>query len=226
MGDFLLVSGVDTVIAGWGSSEIRRRAAAVGLLVGPWLYMIGELIHHQAPGLPVRAAAVALAGLVLWVAGILGIVHLLRRDLDRFGLLGGGLALLGLIAVSNIMLLQAVFVLVEMKADNYPDVVDGIFRYVLSITYLFGPVFPLGLFILGLGVIRSRRFPTWAAFVFTIGALSFPVGRIGGVPLLIHLADLVLAIGSTGLGLAVWRRPGLWRGAQVERPNGPEPSSL
>jgi hypothetical protein len=107
-------------------------------------------------------------------------------------------------------LLQLVFVLLDLKVEAYPDIIADIFRRVLFVTYLFGPVFPAGLLLLAFGLLRARVFPTWITVPFLLGALTFPAGRVGGLPLLIHATDLVLTIGAVAMGWHLWRRPDLW----------------
>jgi hypothetical protein len=198
-------------------AERRRRLAAAGLLSGPALYMIGEFIHHQINALPLQAAMISLLGLYLWIGGILGLVHLLRPGADRLGLLGGAAAFLGLVAVTNIMLLQFVFTLVGRKVQAYPNLIDEIFHSVLAVTFLFGPLFPAALALLACGLLSQRIFPRWVTLTFLIGALAFPTGRVGGMPWLIHASDFVLTIGAMAMGWHLANRPELWyRG--TERP--------
>ncbi len=193
-----------------GPEEIRRRGAALGLLLSPALFAAGELVHHQAEDWPLLAAATSLAGLTLCMAAILGIARLLRPVADRIGLLGGAAAFLGVVAVSNIMLLQLVFEQLNQNVEDYPRVIDELFRRALFVTYLFGPVFPGGLAVLGFGLLRARVFPRWMASSFFVGALTFPAGRVGGVPALIHVTDLVLCVGAVAMGWQLWSRPELW----------------
>lgn len=199
-----------TVVSERDPAERRRRIAAAGLFFGPPLYMIGEVVHHQLEALPVLAAAISLLGLFLWIGGILGIVHLLRPGADRLGLMGGAAAFLGLVAVSNIMLIQLVFSLVDRKVRAYPNLITEIFNNVLLVTYLFGPTFPAALSLLAWGLLRERIFPNWVTLTFLFGALTFPVGRIGGFPWIIHATDLVLAIGAMNMGWQLEKRPELW----------------
>jgi len=192
------------------SAERRRRIAAAGLLFGPGLYMIGEVLHHNFEALPVLAAAVSLLGLYLWIGGILGIVHLLRPNEDRLGIVGGAAAFLGLVAVTNIMLLQLVFALVDRKVQAYPNLITEIFNNVLLVTYLFGPTFPAALFLLACGLLRQQIFPMWVTLLFLLGALTFPVGRVGGMPWVIHVTDFVLAVGAANMGWLLEKRPEIW----------------
>ncbi len=192
------------------TAGVRRRIAAVGLVLGPSLFTAGELLHHQTEALPLLAAGTSLLGLYLWIAGILGLVHLLRPDADVFGLVGGATALLGIVAVSNIMLVQLVLAILEREVGAYPEAVEQVFRRVLGVSYLFGPTLPAGLFLLACGLLRTRAFPAWITLALLLGALTFPAGRVGGLPWLLHLTDLVLTFGSAALGWELWRRPELW----------------
>lgn len=193
-----------------GSVRFRIFLATIGFGFGPALFTIGEILHHQLSSIPILGPTLACFGLYLWIPGILGKVHLLRPTADRLGLFGGAVAFLGLVAVTNIMLLQLVFALIEQKAENYPEVIAGVFHNVLLVTYLFGPLFPLGLFLLGIGLHRLRIFPSSATCAFLLGAILFPVGRIAGLPPLIHLADLILTIGSAGIAWHLWKHSDLW----------------
>lgn len=192
------------------SAERRRHITATGLFFGPALYMIGEVVHHRIEALPLLAAAISLLGLYLWIGGILGMVHLLRPGADRLGILGGAAAFLGLVAVTNIMVLQLVFALVDRKVKTYPDLIAEIFNNVLLVTYLFGPAFPTALAVLACGLLWRRIFPNWVTVAFLVGALTFPAGRVGGMPWLIHVTDCVLTIGAMGMGWHLEKRPELW----------------
>lgn len=193
----------------------------MGLALGPALFAAGEIVHHQVAEAPLLAAATSLLGLYLWIGGILGLVHLLRPSADRLGLLGGAAALLGLVAVTNIMLVQLVFAILEREVGAYPETVAQVFRRVLLATYLFGPVFPGGLVVLAFGLLRARTFPVGATLAFLLGALAFPAGRVGGIPWLLHASDLLLTAGSAAMGWQLWRRPGLWARAST-RPAAPD----
>jgi len=194
--------------------QLWHLAVVAGMVLGPALYGSGEAIHHQAGVLPTLGASLACLGLYLWVAGILGMVQLVRQRFGLLGIAGGAAAILGLIAVSNIMLLQLVMILIERKAENYPQVIDGVFSNVLFVTYIFGPAFPTGLFLLGLGLHRLARIPKWITLSYILGTLMFPLGRFGGQPLLIHLSDSILAVASAVAGIWIWVHPNLWLQAE------------
>lgn len=192
------------------TSKRRRLLASTGLGFGPALYGIGEFVHHQMPTMPLLAAALSLLGLYVWIGGILGLVHLLRPAADRIGLLSGAAALLGLLAVSNIMIIQLVFALIDQKVQTYPALIGDIFDQVLFVTYLFGPVFPGALAVMSGAILWHRVLRHWSVWAFLLGAITFPAGRVGSMPWLIHASDFVLAIGGLGMAWCIWNRSKLW----------------
>lgn len=195
--------------------RVRYYLATLGLGLGPALYTVGEMVHHQIPSLPALGAVLACTGLYLWIPGILGKMHLLRWTDDRLGLIGGAIAFLGLVAVTNIMLLQLVLVLIEQKAKNYPEVIAGVFHNVLFVTYIFGPAFPFGLLLLGVGLHRLKVFPPPVTYTYIFGVSTFPAGRFAGCPPVIHLSDLILTVGSMGIAWHLWKHPELWSRPRV-----------
>ena len=65
---------------------------------------------------------------------------------------------------------------------------------------------PLGLVLLGIAMIRSRRIPTWAAVVLTLSPVGVQVGGAAGPRMLV--AGIPLIVGSTALARAVQQSRG------------------
>jgi hypothetical protein len=65
---------------------------------------------------------------------------------------------------------------------------------------------PLGLLLLGIAMIRSRRIPTWAAVVLTLSPVGVQAGGAAGPRML--LAGLPLIVGCTALARAVQQTRG------------------
>jgi hypothetical protein len=58
---------------------------------------------------------------------------------------------------------------------------------------------------LSIGLFRTRTTPTWVAALLGIGAIAFPLGHIGGIQLVQHLAELLLLVPLVWLGLRFLR---------------------
>lgn len=143
----------------------------------------------------------------VFVPAILAIVHLLSKRCDRTGLLGGALALIGCLAGSGIVtasliewsLESAAFDESVIKAIESALLAGGVREYVLMYP-LPGLAFPAGLVILSLGLFRSKITSNWLPFLLALGAILFPVGRIGGSAFAVIAcgAALSLAMGAIG----------------------------
>jgi hypothetical protein len=64
--------------------------------------------------------------------------------------------------------------------------------------------------VLACGLLWRRIFPTWVTVAFLVGAITFPAGRVGGMPWLIHVTDFALTIGAMGMGWHLEKCPELW----------------
>lgn len=158
------------------------------------------------------AAGISLLGLYGWIAGILGLVHVLRPKADAIGLVGGAVALLGIVSVSNIVLVQLVRAILERELAMAPDAVAQLLGRVWVVSYPLGPTLPGGLFLLACGLLRVRVFPVWMAAMLLLGAMTFPAGRVFRLPWLLHVSDLVLTLGSVGIAWRLWQSPEPWAG--------------
>ena len=65
----------------------------------------------------------------------------------------------------------------------------------------FGILSPVSLLTLGVGLFRTGVAPTWVAALLGIGAIIFPVGHIGSLQLITHLAESLLLIPMIWIGL-------------------------
>ena len=65
----------------------------------------------------------------------------------------------------------------------------------------FGVLFPISLLTFGVGLCRTGVAPTRVAALLGIGAISFPVGHIGSMQLITHLAEFLLLIPMIWIGL-------------------------
>ncbi|GAB4060759.1 response regulator transcription factor [Catellatospora paridis] len=57
-----------------------------------------------------------------------------------------------------------------------------------------GPLFPLTLFALGAGLIRSRQLPVVVGLLMCAGAILFPASRIPRIEWIAHIVDLLLLV--------------------------------
>ena len=72
---------------------------------------------------------------------------------------------------------------------------------VFPVLVILGILFPISLLTLSVGLFRTGVAPTWVAALLGIGAIAFPVGHIGSMQLVQHLAESLLLVPLVWLGL-------------------------
>jgi hypothetical protein len=76
-----------------------------------------------------------------------------------------------------------------------------------------GLAFPVGLLVLSFGLFRVRVVSPLVAALLALGAILFPIGRIGGIAAAVIASDVAL---SVAMGLIGWRVL-RWTAAEWER---------
>lgn len=193
-------------------TRFRRRASGVSLILFP-LSMLGAALAQPAlgdkpaqvydvaaahPGRLAASVAIGLPGVALWVAGIVGAVHLVRRRGAVLSHIGGGLALLG--AVAHAMMATLFLVLLALpKTGDRAQLVPAVDRVASHVFPVATPLLVLG----GIGVLllafalrRAGQVPRVVPALVLLGFLS------EFVPLPGTSGDVVLwVLVSAGLGL-------------------------
>ena len=104
--------------------HFRKMIAGVCMVVAPILLLVGMVIHPASDmDVATQVAAVAdnldawyaahliaLVSLVLTVPAVLGLMHMLREREVAFGHVGGGLAMVGLLAFVGLVAMELVIV--------------------------------------------------------------------------------------------------------------------
>lgn len=201
------------------SHHFRKTVAGVCMVVAPVLallsFVIAPAIETDA-GAQLAAAAddldtyyasnlIGMVAVVLLVPAVLGLMHMLRERQVAFGHVGGGLALVGLLATAASIGL-AFFVWRMARGGVTPaevallDDVNEAAGVVLPV-YILGFAVGIGLAVLAAGLYLARAVDWWMAAAIGIGALlvnvAFPAGELALA--IVGAAVLVVGLGSVGL---------------------------
>jgi len=185
------------------ADRFQEQAAGVCLIAGAPLMAAGTFLEFSA-GMPFGAGLVGLLAYLCFIPATLGLARWLRPGAPRLAVVVGLLATVG--CVGAVTFQTAILHEWAARTAGTPAatltaiaaVVEGrLFPALL----LFSINFPLALLILGVGLARASVAPRWAAALLGSGAIIYPAGHIGSIQLLMHLADLLLAIPLIRLGL-------------------------
>ena len=194
------------------ADERRRKIGGVCLVAAPLLLLAGDLLRAGA-GLRYESLIVMKLSFAFFVAAVLALVHLLRERSDRTGLAGGALTLVGCLAGSGIVTAAMIGVSLETAALGEPTLsaVEEAMRAggVPAFLFMFplpGLAFPAGLLVLSAGLLRAKVMPAPAAALLALGALLFPVGRIGEFEPAVLASSAALSASMGWIGWRVLRR--------------------
>jgi hypothetical protein len=171
--------------------------AGVCMIGAPLLLLVGVIVHPESKS-DVAAQLTVIAdnmdawyaahlivamALVLAVPAVLGLMHMLREREVAFGHIGGGLALVGLLATTAIVAIEG-FVGWQAGAATGDDAaaMTALFERVTETTGVVLPVFVMsyaftvGMLFLAAGLYRAHAVQSWTAAMLGIGAIVLAVG--------------------------------------------------
>lgn len=193
------------------SGQRRRVIVGVCLIVGPALVILADLLKTRR----LTYLTIMWVATIFLLVGAFGVAHLLRAKADWFGLIGAGCCLVGLIAYSGAMSIYRFSTIfyrgVEGVAPNAMELALKVEPRLGTLTYLPGFLWPLGLLILSIGLIRDGRFGVMVGCILGLGAILFPIGRQGRVQLAVIPGDLLIFAALAWIGFQLFRQPSSWQ---------------
>ncbi len=201
----------------------RKMLAGACMVVAPFVLLAAMVIHPAsdmdeatqvatiADNLDAWYVAhlLAFVSIVLVVPAVLGLMHMLRERQVALGHVGGGLALLGLLAFTGLVAME--LVLWQMAgAGNTAETVALLERLnetagiVIPFVLLsFG--FSLGMATLAVGLYRARAVQSWMAVFVAVGAILFGFAVATAMNWLAIVAAAFLLVGLGAIGRMVLR---------------------
>ena len=203
------------------SHHFRKTIAGMCMVAAPLLLLVGMVIHPErksdvADQLAVvadnmdawfAAHLIVLISLVLAVPAVLGLMHMLREREVAFGHLGGGLAMVGILATTGVVAIDG-FVGWQAAESPSPEMV-ALFERVTETTGVVIPFFVMslgfavGMLFLAAGLYRARAVQSWTAAMLGVGSIVLAVGNMMPSDVLSILGSAVLLVGFVQVGRMV-----------------------
>ena len=150
------------------------------------------------------AHLLALVSIAVMVPAVLGLMHMLREREVAFGHVGGGLAMLGLLAFAGIVAME--FAIWQMAAGGSTREAVALLERLNNTAGIVIPFafvsfgFALGLACLAVGLYRARAVQSWMAVSAAAGAIlfGFAIGTAMNWLAVVAAAFLVVGLGSIG----------------------------
>jgi hypothetical protein len=196
----------------------RKIVAGACMVVAPLVLLVAMVIHPAsdmdeatqvatiADNLDAWYVAhlLALVSIAVMVPALLGLMHMLREREVAFGHVGGGLAMLGLLAFAGIVGME--LVMWQMVAGGSTREAVALLERLNETAGIVIPFafvsfgFALGLACLAVGLYRARAVQSWMAVFVAAGAILFGVaiGTAMNWLAIVAAAFLVVGLGSVG----------------------------
>ena len=210
--------------------RFRRGLSSTSLLLAPLVGLAAAVIapptssnltadlalisaHHSAF---VASAVLEAAAWILFIPGVLGIVHLLRQRGVVLGHLGGVLAIAGMISfVAESAIAQATAVLARDAGHRalYAQAIGNMRHSPLAAFLLLALLGEIGLILLAIATRRARRAPAWVVPAVAVAVLADFAPLPDPFGLIISWLLLALAFGRIGWDIRAttdtgWQQPG------------------
>jgi hypothetical protein len=204
--------------------HFRKMLAGACMVLAPLFLLVATIVHPETKTDEAAQLAViadnldawlvahlfALVAIALSVPAVLGLMHMLREREVSLGHVGGGLAMIGLLAYVGIVAIEG-FVgwqmgevgdsaaMVALLASIYDSAGIVIPFFVMSLG------FAVGMVCLAFGLYRARAVQSWMAICLAVGAVLVAIGTMAALNWIGIVAAAFLVVGFGSIGRMVYR---------------------
>lgn len=185
------------------AERLQEQVAGVCLIAGS-LLMAASTFLEFAEGTRFAAGFVGVLAYLCFIPALLGIARLLRERAPRLSVVGTLVAICG--CGGGVAFEAAILHEWAARAAGLPEaqvaaLLEIVKGRVFPALLIFGIQFSLSLLVLGVGLVKTAVVPKWVPALIVCGALLFPLGHIGRIEPIMHLADFLLVVPMIWLGL-------------------------
>ena len=203
-----------------GAERLRKTVCGVCMVLAPLFLFASDLawpVSHtkvkrqfaDAVGSTGRAytgMVLCLVGMCLLVGAVIGVAHLLHERRPGMAITGGGLTIIGIVAISAIVGWMGLYLSEAAKPGRdhaaLAQLLDDMYSKMWPMgvaSFLAG----VGLLVLGVGLYRTRVAPMWAAGAVMLGGILADIGNPLAFKPVIFASEILLFIGLGAVGLTV-----------------------
>jgi hypothetical protein len=177
------------------------RIAAVCAILAPLILLAGDLVLIIGER-RFEWTIVLWLSFILFVPAIFGLTYVAFGRGNKLALVGGASAFFGAMAGASMQVLFRVYaVLEETGASQAVELLQKTMKLIAT-TQMVGIFFPIGLILLSISLYSNRIFNRLIPLLLTVGAILFPIGRIGGFAIAVIGSGMVLI---AAFGIIGWQ---------------------
>lgn len=204
--------------------HFRKMVAGACMVLAPLVLLVATVVHpdvktDEAAQLAViadnldawlAAHLLALAAIALSVPAVLGLMHMLREREVSLGHLGGGLAMLGLLAYVGVVAVEGLVGWAMGEAGDrgaMAALLTSINESAAIVIpfFILSLAFAVGMICLAVGLYRARAVQSWMAICLGVGAVLLAISGPAAATWLGIVAAAFLVVGFGSIGRMVYR---------------------
>jgi hypothetical protein len=189
------------------AGRAQQTVYGLSLIAGPLLLGISTVFWKNGETGMV-GGAIAVLSAVFWIVGLFGLFNLVRERMPRYAAFGSLVAAYACMGFDNFGM-EGIYLEVfralggrEISVEGSRAAMGGVLPVVLLTP---GLLFPVSIVVLGIVLWRTGAVPAWCGIMLSVGAASFPAGRIPRIEAIAHTTDLLLCIPAAWIGLRYLR---------------------
>ena len=203
------------------SEHWRRIVTGFCMIAAPLAMLVGELMHPEDESEAADQLGVVAGDLDRWysshlvlflaflvlIPALLGLAHLLHRARPMHAFVGGGMTIIGLVAVGGIIGAEGFggyLVSESADAESATAVWEGLIDSSRMMPlYMTSLLFNIGVLVMGYALLRSRVVASWSAMAVMLGAVLMGIGFPAGLRPVILVGMAAFLVGMASIGYAV-----------------------
>jgi hypothetical protein len=202
--------------------HFRKTVAGFCMVFGPLFLLVGMVIHPDSKtdeGAQLAVVAdnldawfvahlLVLVSIALAVPAVLGLMHMLREREVAWGHLGGGLGLIGLLAITGVVAIEG-FVGWQAAGEADRGAMTALFQHMYDSAGIVIPFFAMsiafsvGMLCLAMGLYRARAVQSWTAGFIAIAAVLLGISGPAALNWMAILGAAFLFVGLGSIGRMV-----------------------
>jgi len=202
------------------SERLLKTLCGSCLVLAPALLLVGGLLHPEETTDAGRQFEIIAGNLGRWevahwlisasmllmMGAVVGLAHLLHDLRPSEGIIGGGVTMIGVMALFAVATSEAAIMPQLARPEPveavqiFERIYDSSARWVLLIPVM---LLPLGLIVMSYGMYRARVTETWVAGSVAVGSLGFAVSLPTGSPVAFGIGLALMLVGLARVGWGV-----------------------
>ena len=187
-------------------SDFSRYGTAFCFISAPLMLLVVDLFYLSGNHFATYISSEIAVGLLMF--SVIALMLMLRPKAEKAGFIAGAIALLGTLKGTTIF---AFYYLREELPKSgldaatmqaFQTATESSYQTVLWLVFP-GPLFPLGLLLLGIVLLKTGTVSRVASVALILGAIVFPVGRFSGILGFVFTSDVLLIVSFISIGWQV-----------------------